>query len=164
MADSFVITPAERGDVPLLRTLIHELAVFEKLAHEAVATDADLAEGLFGNRPSAEAWIARVGPDPAGFALYYTTFSTFVGRPGLYLEDLYVRPAFRGRGIGKALLVQGARLVRERNYGRLEWVVLKWNENAIQFYDALGAGPLDDWTTYRIAGDKLDALLEREGA
>ena len=148
-------TPA---DVPVLMTLIGELAEFERLAHEVVATEASLAEELFAPRPAAEAVLARVEGVVAGFALYFHNFSTFIGRRGLYLEDLYVRPAFRGQGVGKGLLVHVARLAAARGCGRMEWSVLNWNRRAIGFYQSLGARPINDWTVYRLDRAALDAI------
>ncbi len=150
-----VATPA---DVPVLMTLIGELAEFERLAHEVVVTEASLADALFGPRPAVETVLARVGGEVAGFALYFHNYSTFIGRRGLFLEDLYVRPAFRGQGVGKGLLVHVARLAVERDCGRLEWSVLNWNRRAIGFYQSLGARPINDWTVYRLDRAALDAL------
>jgi len=154
---------ATRADVPLLHGLIRQLAVYEKLEHTMVSTETDVAEGLFGARPAAEALVASLDGAPVGFALFFTTYSTFLGRPGLYLEDLFVVPEARGHGAGKALLARLAQLVVERRYGRLEWVVLDWNEPAIGFYKRLGALPMDEWTTYRVTGDAL-AKLAQSGA
>jgi len=151
---------ATRADVPLLHGLIRQLAVYEKLEHTMVSTEADVADGLFGARPAAEALVASQGGTPVGFALFFTTYSTFLGRPGLYLEDLFVVPEARGHGAGKALLARLAQLVVERRYGRLEWVVLDWNEPAIGFYKRLGALPMDEWTTYRVTGDALAKLAQ----
>jgi GNAT superfamily N-acetyltransferase len=148
-------TPA---DVPVLMTLIGELAEFERLAHEVVVTEASLTEALFGPRPAVETVIARVAGEVAGFALYFHNFSTFIGRRGLYLEDLYVRPAFRGQGVGKRLLVHLARLAAARGCGRMEWAVLNWNRRAIGFYESLGARPINDWTVYRLDRAALDAI------
>ena len=138
--------------------LINELADYEKLRHEVVATAESLAQALFGPRPSAEAVIARVDGEPAGFALYFHNFSTFLGRHGLYLEDLFVRPAFRGRAIGKALLRHLAALALQRGCGRFEWAVLDWNRPARDFYEGLGAEAKSDWIIYRISGDALRRL------
>ena len=154
------ITAATSADVALIFALIGELAEYEKLADQLVATEAGLREALFGPAPSAEAVIALVGGEAAGFALYFHNFSTFLGRRGLYLEDLYVRPAFRGRGIGKALLVYLARLALERGCGRFEWAVLDWNRRARDFYEGLGAEANMAWVNYRIAGDALRRLAE----
>ena len=152
------VRSATRADVPLVHGLIRQLAIYEKLEHAMVSTEADLAEGLFGARPAAEALIASLDGRAVGFALYFTTFSTFLGRPGLYLEDLFVVPEARGAGAGKALLSRLAALAIERGYGRLEWAVLDWNEPAIGFYKRLGALPMDEWTVYRVTGDALSAL------
>lgn len=152
------IEPARPADVALLLELIHELAVFEKLEHEARATAEEFSRHLFGPQPRAEAVVARLAGEPAGFALFFHNFSTFLGKPGLYLEDLYVRPAYRGRGIGEGLLRHLAGLALERGCGRFEWSVLDWNHGAIEFYRRLGAVPMHDWTVYRVAGQALAAL------
>jgi len=152
------IAPATAQDVPLLLALITELADYEKLRHEVVATQASVSQALFGPRPSAEAVVARFGGEPAGFALYFHNFSTFLGKHGLYLEDLYVRPAFRGRAIGKALLRYLAALALQRDCGRFEWAVLDWNRPARDFYEALGAVAKSDWIIHRISGDALKRL------
>jgi len=155
--DIRLATPA---DVPRLHGLIRQLAIYEKLEHTMVSTEADVAEGLFGARPAAEALVASLDGAPVGFALFFTTYSTFLGRPGLYLEDLFVVPEARGAGAGKALLARLAQLTVERRYGRLEWVVLDWNEPAIGFYKSLGALPMDEWTTYRVTGEALAKLAQ----
>jgi GNAT superfamily N-acetyltransferase len=155
---SAVIRPARPDDCELIAILIGELAEYERLAHEAVATADDLRRDLFGERPYAEAVIAEVEGEPAGFALFFHNYSTFQGRPGLYLEDLFVRPAYRGRGLGRALLVHLARLALARGCGRMEWAVLDWNAPAIAFYESLGARPMSDWTTYRLDGAALGRL------
>ena len=152
------IAAATLADVPLILELIRELADYERMADQVVATEADIARALFGERPCAEAVIARVGAEAAGFALFFQSFSTFVGRPGLYLEDLYVRPSHRGRGIGRGLLAHLASLAVERDCGRFEWSVLDWNELAISSYRRAGAVPMDEWTVYRLAGEPLRAL------
>lgn len=149
------IRSATRADVPLIRTLILELAEYERLTHEAVVTDVQIELALFGPRPAAEALIASVGETPAGFALFFQNYSTFTGTPGLYLEDLFVRPEHRGAGIGRALLARLAGIAVERGYARMEWAVLDWNTPAIGFYDRLGARPMADWTVYRLSGDAL---------
>ena len=138
--------------------LIDELAEYERLPHEAVATPEDMEAALFGPRPAAEVVVAECDGQPAGFALFFVSFSTFLGKPGLHLEDLFVRPAFRGRGVGKRLMVHLARLAVERGYGRFEWSVLDWNEPAIQFYRAQGAQLLDAWTMCRVEGQALKTL------
>jgi GNAT superfamily N-acetyltransferase len=145
-------------DVPLILSLITELAEYERLSHEVVATEEMLRDSLFEERRVAEVVLGYKGDDPAGFALFFHNFSTFLGKPGIYLEDLYVKPEFRGAGVGRALLVYLAKLARERGCGRLEWWVLDWNEPAIRFYKALGAVPMEDWTVYRVMGEALDKL------
>jgi len=152
------IQPATAADTATILALIRELAEFEKLAHECVTTEAQLQESLFGPRPGAEVVIGRVGNEVVGFALFFPNFSTFLGRPGLYLEDLFVRPRFRGQGHGEQLLRHLARICVERNYGRLEWSVLDWNQRAIDFYKALGAKPMDEWTVFRVTGEALTKL------
>lgn len=152
------IRGAVREDVGLILAFIRELADYEKLAHEVVADEAGLDMQLFGERPRAEVLIAEVDGVPAGFALYFHNFSTFVGKPGLYLEDLFVRPAFRGLGLGKRLMVRLAQIAMECDCGRFEWSVLDWNAPAIEFYRGLGAVGMDDWTVQRVSGDALRAL------
>jgi GNAT superfamily N-acetyltransferase len=152
------IVPAKPADVPLLLALIGELADYEKLRHQVVATEASVSLALFGPRPGAEAVIARVGGEPVGYALYYHNFSTFLGKHGLYLEDLFVRPAYRGRAIGKALLRHMAALALQRDCPRLEWAVLDWNRPARDFYEALGAQAISDWIIHRVSGDALRRL------
>jgi GNAT superfamily N-acetyltransferase len=152
------VREASADDVPLILTLIGELAEYERLSHEVVATEDSLQEWLFGDKPVAEVLIAESGTEAAGFALFFHSFSTFLGRPGIYLEDLYVRPAFRGRGMGKAMLVHLAKLAKERGCGRLEWSVLDWNEPSIRFYASLGAVAMNDWTVHRVTGEALDRL------
>ena len=152
------IRAATEDDFPLILSLIKELAEYERLSHEVVATEEMLRESLFGERRVAEVLICHHAGEPAGFALFFHSFSTFLGKPGIYLEDLYVKPEFRGVGIGRALLVHLARLARERGCGRLEWAVLDWNKPAIGFYKGLGASPVSGWTTYRVTGKSLDEL------
>ena len=152
------IRPATPDDVPLIVTFIHELAEYEKLAHEVVASHEDMHKALFGERPVIEAVIASLNSEAVGYALCFATFSTFLGRPGLYLEDLYVRPAARGHGVGRALLEYLARVTVERGWGRFEWSVLDWNEPSIAFYKKMGAVPMDEWTIFRIAGEELRKL------
>jgi GNAT superfamily N-acetyltransferase len=149
---------ATEGDVPLILTLIRELAEYERLAHEVVATEEDLKASLFGARPYAEVLIAEADGTPVGFALFFHNYSTFLARPGIYLEDLYVREQHRGRGLGRAMLARLAALAVKRGCGRLEWWVLDWNEPSIGFYESLGAIPMDDWTVYRLTGDALREL------
>ena len=154
---------ATADDVSLILTLIRGLAEYERLASEAVVTADDVRSSLFGERPAAEVLIAEVGDDAAGFALFFHNYSTFLGRRGLYLEDLFVFPAHRGKGIGRALMARLARLATERKCGRFEWWVLDWNEPAIRFYESLGARAMDDWTVYRLTGEPL-ARLAQESA
>ncbi len=149
-------------DIALILTFIKELAEYERLPHEVVATEEILRETLFGKRAYAEVIIARYENKPVGFALFFHSFSTFLGRPGIYLEDLYVQPTMRGKGIGKALLVYLAQLAKERKCGRLEWAVLNWNESAINFYKSLSAKPMDEWTVYRLTGETLDLLASEK--
>ena len=144
--------------MPLILDLIRELAEYEKLSHEVVVTEDGLRRSLFGERPAAEVLIGEFEGRPASFALFFHNFSTFLGKPGIYLEDLYVRPRFRGRGMGKAMLVRLAKLARERGCGRLEWSVLDWNEPSISFYESLGAVAMTDWTVYRVTGEALNSL------
>ena len=162
---------ATADDLPTILDFIRQLAEYEKLAHEVVADAATLGTHLFGPHPKAEVLIAEVtratgasgesGGEPAGFALFFHNFSTFLGRPGIYLEDLFVRPQMRGLGIGGTLLAHLARVAVERGCGRFEWSVLDWNEPAIGFYRALGAEPLDEWTVFRVTGEALTRLAER---
>lgn len=152
------IRPALAADVPLILELIRALGDYERLAHEVVATEAGLHEQLFGARPAAEVVIAELDGQPAGFALFFHNFSTFLGKPGLYLEDLFVRPEHRGAGLGKALMVHLARLAVERDCGRFEWSVLDWNQPSIDFYRSLGAVGMDEWTVQRVTGDALRKL------
>ncbi len=154
------IRPAAAADLPLIAQLIRELAEYEKLAHEVRFDEAVLGAKLFGARPYAEVVIGELSGIPQGFALFFHNFSTFEGRPGIYLEDLFVRPAARGSGLGKALLSHLAALAVERDCARLEWSVLDWNAPAIGFYQALGARSMDEWTVMRVDG----AALERLGA
>lgn len=145
-------------DVPLILRCIRGLAEYERLAHECVATEELLRESLFGESPAARVVLATSGSEPAGFALYFRSYSTFLARPGIYLEDLFVFPEYRGRGVGRRLLQHLAQVALSNGYGRLEWAVLDWNEDAIHFYESLGAVPMSDWTTYRVAGDALADL------
>lgn len=153
-----VIRPAQPGDEDTLLALIHELAVYEKAPEEAVATPKLIGKALFGQHPTAEAVIAEWQGRPAGFALFFHNFSTWLGKPGLYLEDLFVQERMRGKGIGKALLLHLAGLARERGCGRMEWSVLDWNTPAIDFYKALGARPMDEWTVFRLDEAALSRL------
>lgn len=158
MTDGVAIRAATRGDVPVILELIQGLAEYEKLAHECVATEVALEETLFGARPQGEVIIALADGTPAGFALFFHNYSTFLARHGIFLEDLFVKPAFRGRGIGKTLLAHLAGIAVERGCGRLEWSVLDWNTDAIQFYESLGARAMDEWTVYRVTGPALAQL------
>ncbi len=161
---SFSIRPARPDDATAIANLVYELAVYEKLEQFAMATPDDFQRHLFGARPYAEAIMAEVDGKPVGFALFFHTFSTFRGQPGLYLEDIYVKPEHRGRGIGKTLLATIAKLALDRGLGRLEWAVLNWNSPAIGFYQGLGAEPLDDWTTYRLSDGPLTKLAAQAAA
>jgi GNAT superfamily N-acetyltransferase len=155
--DMSIRTASER-DVPIILDLIKGLAEYERLAGEVTATEATLRQSLFGPTPGAEVIIAEADGEAAGFALFFHNFSTFVGKRGIYLEDLFVKPAWRGKGVGRRLLVRLAQLTVERDCGRLEWAVLDWNEAAIRFYRSLGAQPMHDWTVFRLAGDTLHQL------
>lgn len=154
------IERAAENDVPLILSFVMELAEYERSAHRVVATEDNLREALFGERKVAEAVIAHVGAEPAGMALFFHNFSTWTGLHGLYLEDLYVRPEMRGRGVGRALLAYLARLARERDCARFEWAVLDWNEPAIRFYKNLGAVPAEGWRIFRMTGDALERLAD----
>lgn len=154
MADC-TVRRATREDAGLVLAFIRELAEYERLPHEVVATEDELERTLFGERPYAEVLLAFDGGAAAGFALFFHNYSTFLGRPGIYLEDLYVRPAHRGGGIGRALLARVARTAVDRGCGRLEWWVLDWNRPAIDFYERLGATAMDEWTVYRLTGQAL---------
>lgn len=163
-ATDFRIRLAERSDVPTILALIRELAEYERAPDEVVATEDQLQENLFGAHPAAEVLIGEEAGEPVSFALFFHNFSTWTGRRGVYLEDLFVRPAVRGKGYGRALLVRLAQLARERDCGRMEWAVLDWNEPAIQFYHKLGALPNDDWTVFRLTQDGIAALAKNGGA
>lgn len=154
----FRIRGADANDVPVILAFVSELAEYEHLSHMVTATEAKLRETLFGAHPGAEVVLAFEGDEAAGFAVFFHNFSTFLGVKGIWLEDLFVRPAFRGRGYGKALLLHVARIAAKRGCGRFEWSVLDWNEPSIRFYKSLGAQPLDDWTIFRVTGPALDAL------
>jgi GNAT superfamily N-acetyltransferase len=159
------IAPADERDVPIILGFIRKLAEYEKLSHMVVATEAHIREHVFGSNPVAEVLLAYWDEVPVGFALYFRNFSTFLGQVGIYLEDLFVEPEHRGKGIGKALLIRLAQIAIERGYGRLDWAVLDWNAPSIEFYRSLGADPLDAWTGYRLTGDALSrlALGDRSG-
>ena len=156
------IDPATELDVPVIRAFIRGLAEYEKLAHRFVATEDDLRRTLFGARPYAEVLIARVDGEPAGFALFFHSYSTFLAQPGIYLEDLFVLPELRSRGVGKALLRAVAKIARERQCGRMEWSVLDWNEPAIAFYRRMGADVMPDWRICRLTAQAIDNLADRE--
>ncbi len=164
MSDTTRIRPATKADAALILSLIRELAEYEKLLHEVTATAADIEAALFGPRPSAECVIAEYGGKPAGFALFFHNFSTFLGKPGIYLEDLYVKPELRGKGVGRALLAHLAALTLERDCGRFEWAVLDWNAPAIKFYESLGAKMMDSWKINRLTGEALAKLAAESGA
>ena len=155
---SLKIEAATPADADLIVALIRELADYERLLDQVAVSSADIQRDLFGPRPYAEAVVARVDGEPVGFALWFHNYSTFAGKPGLYLEDLFVRPAFRGRGYGEALLRYLAQVALDRGCARFEWAVLDWNEPALAFYRKLGAVPMDDWTVHRVSGDALAAL------
>ncbi|MBN2325618.1 MAG: GNAT family N-acetyltransferase [Candidatus Omnitrophica bacterium] len=157
-ASQIDIRTAAPEDCPAIHSMICELAEYENLRDAVQSTPADLSDALFGENACAEAILAFYENQPIGFALFFTTFSTFVGRPGIYLEDLYVKPAHRGKGVGKSLLGEIARIARERKCGRLEWAVLNWNEPAIRFYQSIGAKPLSEWTVNRLDGGGLSRL------
>jgi GNAT superfamily N-acetyltransferase len=156
----FRLHHATENELPIILALIKELAEYEKLSHAVVATEKILRESLFERR-AAEVVIGYAGEEPAGFAVYFRTFSTFLGVPGMYLEDLFVVPRFRRHGLGRKLLVHLARIADERGYGRIEWSVLDWNELAIGFYKSLGGAPMDEWTVFRLTGDSLRQLADR---
>lgn len=158
MIPEIQIKSATIDDVPLILSFIRDLAEYEKLSHEVVATEEILRANLFGKKSYAEVIIAYLEETPVGFALFFHNFSTFLGKPGIYLEDLFVKPSARGQGIGEKMLAYLAHLAKERNCGRLEWWALDWNEPAINFYKRLGAKPMDEWTVYRVTGKELDDL------
>jgi GNAT superfamily N-acetyltransferase len=155
---SLRIAAATESDAPVILSFIRKLAEYEKLSHLVVASEENVREHVFGRNPVAEVLLAYWREEPVGFALYLRNFSTFLGQPGIYLEDLFVEPAHRGKGIGKALLKRLAEIAVERGYGRLEWAVLDWNTPSIEFYRSLGAVPLDEWTAYRLTGEALTRL------
>ncbi len=153
------IKPATESDVPLILSLIKDLAAYEKLSHEVVATESILSESLFGKKPYAEVVIGYYDSIPAGYVLFFHNFSTFTGRPGIYIEDIFVKEAYRGKGIGKALFLYVAELAKNRNCKRLEYSVLTWNAPALNFYDRFGAEMMDDWRLFRITADRIDTLV-----
>jgi GNAT superfamily N-acetyltransferase len=156
--ENFQIRPARVEDVPIILQLIRDLATYERAPHEVTATEEQLVDVLFGERPAAEVLLAFEGQSPIGFAVFFHNFSTWLGRPGLYLEDLFVKPEKRGKGYGRALLVELAKIGRNRGCGRMEWAVLDWNEPAIKFYRSLGAKPMDEWTVFRLTRDEIAKL------
>jgi GNAT superfamily N-acetyltransferase len=163
MTDKFPdlnIRPAHVGDVPIILQLIRDLATYERAPNEVTATEEQLTDVLFGKKPAAEVLLAFEGSEPVGFAVFFHNFSTWLGRAGLYLEDLFVKPEHRGKGYGRALLVDLAKIARARGCGRMEWAVLDWNEPAIEFYRKLGAKPMDEWTVFRLARDGIAKLAE----
>jgi GNAT superfamily N-acetyltransferase len=161
--NDFQIRPACVQDVPIILQLIRDLATYERAPDEVTATEEQLVDVLFGERPAAaEVLLAFEGQAPVGFAVYFHSFSTWLGRPGLYLEDLFVKPDKRGKGYGRALLIELAKIARDRECGRMEWAVLDWNEPAIKFYRALGAKPMNEWTVFRLTRDGIASLAEGE--
>jgi GNAT superfamily N-acetyltransferase len=159
---NFEIRPACVEDVPVILELIRELATYERAPDEVTTTKGQLVDVLFGERPAAEVLLAFEGKSPIGFAVFFHNFSTWLGRPGLYLEDLFVKPEKRGKGYGRALLIDLAKIARDRACGRMEWAVLNWNEPAIKFYRALGAEPLDEWTVFRLTREGIAELAKSE--
>jgi GNAT superfamily N-acetyltransferase len=162
MPNEFIIRPAQVEDVPVILQLIRDLATYERAPNEVVATEEQLVDVLFGKRPVAEVLLAIERQSPVGFAVFFHNFSTWLGRPGLYLEDLFIEPEKRGKGYGRALLIELAKIARERECGRMEWAVLNWNEPAIKFYRALGAKPMDEWTVFRLTRDGIGKLAKSE--
>jgi len=158
--NQFQIRPARVEDVPIILQLIRDLATYERAPNDVTATEEQLVEVLFGARPSAEVLLAVEQETAVGFAVFFHNFSTWLGRPGLYLEDLFVKPEVRGKGYGRALLVRLAKIARERGCGRMEWAVLDWNDPAIQFYRKLGAKPMDEWTVFRLTSDGIAKLAD----
>jgi len=159
---SFEIRSARVEDVPLILELIRDLATYERAPDEVIATEEQLVAVLFGEKPVAEVLLAFEGKFPVGFAVFFHNFSTWLGRPGLYLEDLFVKLEERGKGYGRALLVELAKIARDRGCGRMEWAVLNWNEPAIKFYRALGVKPLEEWTVFRLTRDGIAELAKSE--
>jgi GNAT superfamily N-acetyltransferase len=160
--ENFEIRAATVEDVPIILQLIRDLAAYERAPDEVVATQEQLADVLFGEKAAAEVLLAFEGESPVGFAVYFYNFSTWLGRPGLYLEDLFVKPEKRGKGYGRALLVELAKNARDRGCGRMEWAVLDWNEPAIKFYRALGAQPMHEWTVFRLTRNEIAKLANSE--
>jgi len=162
MAENFQIRPARVEDVPVILQLIHDLATYERAPDEVSATEQQLVDVLFGEKPAAEVLLAFEEKSPVGFAVYFFNFSTWLGRAGLYLEDLFIKPEKRGKGYGRALLVELAKIARDRGCGRMEWAVLDWNEPAIKFYRSLGAKPMHEWTVFRLTGEEIGKLANSE--
>jgi GNAT superfamily N-acetyltransferase len=162
MKDNFLIRPGTAADVPVILQLIRDLATYERAPNDVSATEDQLREVLFGARPSAEVALAFEKDVPVGFAVFFHNFSTWLGRAGVYLEDLFVKPEFRGKGYGRALLVHLARIAHDRGCGRMEWAVLDWNDPAIQFYRKLGAKPMDEWTVFRLTREGIANLAETQ--
>jgi GNAT superfamily N-acetyltransferase len=162
MQTDFEIRAARVADVPIILELIRDLATYERAPNEVRATEERLVDVLFGEKPVAEVLLAFEGKSPVGFAVFFHNFSTWLGRPGLYLEDLFVKPEARGKGYGRALLVDLARIARDRGCGRMEWAVLDWNDPAIQFYRKLGAKPMEEWTVFRLTRDGIAELAKSE--
>ncbi|HMC25172.1 MAG TPA: GNAT family N-acetyltransferase [Candidatus Udaeobacter sp.] len=158
--ENFQIRPAHVEDVPVILQLIRDLATYERAPNDVTATEEQLVDVLFGERPAAEVLLAFEGQSPVGFAVFFYNFSTWLGRPGLYLEDLFVKPEKRGKGYGRALLIELAKIARDRGCGRMEWAVLDWNEPAIKFYRALGAKPMHEWTVFRLTRDEIARLAD----
>jgi GNAT superfamily N-acetyltransferase len=158
--ENFAIRPAKAADVPVILELIRALATYERAPNEVTATEDGLNKVLFGEKPAAEVLLAFENETAVGFAVFFHNFSTWLGRPGLYLEDLFVRPEDRGKGYGRALLIHLAKIARDRGCGRMEWAVLNWNEPAIQFYHKLGAKPMDEWTVFRLTRDGIAKLAD----
>src|ERR1700745_4093102 len=158
----FDIRAARVQDVPIILDLIRDLATYERAPNDVTATEEQLVDVLFGERPAAEVLLAFEGQSPVGFAVFFHNFSTWLGRPGLYLEDLFVKPEKRGKGYGRAMLIELAKIARDRECGRMEWAVLDWNEPAIKFYRALGAKPMDEWTVFRLTRDGIAWLANSE--
>jgi GNAT superfamily N-acetyltransferase len=162
MQAEFQIRQARVKDVPIILELIRDLATYERAPHEVTATEEQLVDVLFGKRPAAEVLLAFEAKSPVGFAVFFHNFSTWLGRPGLYLEDLFVKPEKRGKGYGRALLIELAKISRDRGCGRMEWAVLDWNKPAIKFYHSLGAKPMDEWTVFRLTHDGIARLANSE--
>jgi GNAT superfamily N-acetyltransferase len=158
--NEFQIRPAHVEDVPIILQLIRDLATYERAPNDVSATEEQLVDVLFGDKPAAEVLLAFEGQSPVGFAVFFYNFSTWLGRPGLYLEDLFVKPEKRGKGYGRALLIELAKIAKRRDCGRMEWAVLDWNEPAIKFYQTLGAKPMHEWTVFRLTGDEIAKLAD----